>query len=127
MARCCVNILGFGIQETEDENSVENAGTQCTNCLQLNQELLDKQTRWRELENDLRSTHERAVVALETRLKDERNKRDEVERELEVAKNTIDNMKEEIEKMKQRPRHSNAPVVTQTVESLIRGVFSAMC
>ena len=75
------------MEEPRNDNTEDNVEMQCTNCLQLNQELLNKQTQCRKQEKVIRSAHEKAVVTLESSLRKERGKCDEVERELETAKN----------------------------------------
>ena len=75
------------MEEPQNDNTVDNVEMQCTNCLQLNQELLNKQTQRRKQEKVIRSAHEKAVVTLESSLRKEQGKCDEVERELEAAKN----------------------------------------
>lgn len=123
---------GFGIQDTNDAVNTSSDGDQgnqieevncCRNCQQLNKELVTKRKQWTEYETVINATHENAMGALKSRLKDEQHKYAEKEKELQKAKKTIDTLQKEIKQIKETSCTEQAPVVAETLQRLIRGVL----
>lgn len=92
---------------------------QCKNCNALSVELSEKRKQWREVESSMKATHEKEVETLKRRLKEEKQKNEEMEAELREAQKTINRLQENQNSLEA----SKGPVVAQTLERFIRGML----
>lgn len=114
-----VTFEGFGIQQSNDEAAEgvsEDARDvdRCSNCVTLNKEILAKHRQWAEQEQAIKAAHEKEVTVLHKQLKQERDKCDKLEKELLLARRTIEN----VSSPSQTPE---GPVVAQTLQRIISG------
>ena len=67
----------------------------------------------------MKAAHDKEVESLKNRVKEEQKKTEELKKELRECREKIASLEEELDSVKE----SEGPVVTKTLESVIRGML----